>query len=117
MHANDYGLKFSDVNKDFAAIIKRSRNVADKMSKGVQFLMKKNKIDVINGFGKIKSGKKVSVASADGTEKIYEAKNIILATGARSRELPNLKQDGKKIIGYREAMNLEKQPASMVVVG
>lgn len=117
MHAQDYGLKATGVDKDFSAIIKRSRNVADKMSKGVQFLMKKNKIDVISGFGKIKPGKKVSVAGADGIENIYEAKNIILATGARSRELPNLKQDGKKIIGYREAMNLEKQPASMVVVG
>lgn len=117
LHAQDYGLKATNVDKDFSAIIKRSRNVADKMSKGVQFLMKKNKIDVINGFGKIKPGKKVGVAGADGKENIYEAKHIILATGARSRELPSLMQDGKKIIGYREAMNLEKQPASMIVVG
>ena len=117
MHAQDYGLKATGVEKDFSAIIKRSRNVADKMSKGVQYLMKKNKIDVINGFGKVKSGKKVEVKSADGKTEIYDAKNIIIATGARSRELPNLKQDGKKIIGYREAMNLPSQPASLVVVG
>ena len=117
MHAQDYGLKATGIDKDFSAIVKRSRNVADKMSKGVQFLMKKNKIDVINGFGKVKPGKKVTVAGSDGKENIYEAKHIIIATGARSRELPSLKQDGKKIIGYREAMILEKQPASMVVVG
>jgi len=117
LHAGDYGLKASGVDKDFSLIIKRSRSVADKMSKGVQFLIKKNKIDVISGFGKVKPGKKVAVAAPDGSEKIIEAKHIIIATGARSRELPNLKQDGKKIIGYREAMNLERQPASMVVVG
>lgn len=117
LHAQDYGLKATGVDKDFSAIVKRSRGVADKMSKGVQYLMKKNKIDVINGFGKIKPGKKVAVAGTDSNEKIYEAKHIILATGARSRELPNIKQDGKKIIGYREAMVLEKQPVSMVVVG
>jgi dihydrolipoamide dehydrogenase len=117
LHAQDYGLKADAVDKDFAAIIKRSRNVADKMSKGVQFLMKKNKVDVINGFGKILPGKKVSVKAADNSEQIVEANHIIIATGARSRELPNLKQDGKKIIGYREAMNLPKQPESMVVVG
>ncbi|MEO5572580.1 MAG: dihydrolipoyl dehydrogenase [Bacteroidia bacterium] len=117
LHAQDYGLKATGVDKDFPAIIKRSRNVADKMSKGIQFLMKKNKIDVINGFGKVKPGKKVEVAGADGKTETHEAKHIIIATGARSRELPNLKQDGKKIIGYREAMNLEKQPASMAVVG
>jgi dihydrolipoyl dehydrogenase len=117
MHAQDYGLKATGVDKDFSAIIKRSRNVAEKMSKGVQFLMKKNKIDVITGFGKVKPGKKVEVARPDGKTETYESKHIIIATGARSRELPNLKQDGKKIIGYREAMILEKQPASMVVVG
>jgi len=117
MHAQDYGLKATGVDKDFPAIVKRSRNVADKMSKGVQFLMKKNKIDVINGFGKVKPGKKVEVAGVDGKTEIHESKHIIIATGARSRELPSLKQDGKKIIGYREAMNLPKQPESMVVVG
>src|SRR6185369_2072267 len=117
MHAQDYGLKASGVEADFSAVIKRSRDVADSMSKGVQFLMKKNKIEVINGYGKIKAGKKVSVTDADGNERVFDAKNIIIATGARSRELPNLKQDGKKIIGYREAMNLPKQPKSMVIVG
>lgn len=117
LHAQDYGLKASSVDKDFAAVVKRSRGVADKMSKGVQYLMKKNKIDVISGTGKLKPGKKVTVNSTDGSEKTYESKHIILATGARSRELPNLKQDGKKIIGYREAMVLPEQPASLVVVG
>jgi len=117
MHAQDYGMKASGVEADFPAIVKRSRGVADSMSKGVQFLMKKNKIDVITGFGKVKPGKKVEVKGEDGKVTLYDAKNIILATGARSRELPNLKQDGKKVIGYREAMNLEAQPKSMVVVG
>ena len=111
-HAADYGLKVKDADKDFDAVVKRSRNVADGMSKGVQFLMKKNKIDVINGFGKLKTGKKVDV---DGTE--YSADHIIIATGARSRELPSLPQDGKKVIGYREAMTLEKQPEKLIVVG
>lgn len=116
-HASDYGIKVNGGEADFSAVVKRSRDVADGMSKGVQFLMKKNKIDVIKGFGKIKAGKKVAVAGAGGGEEIHEAKNIIIAVGARSRELPNLKQDGKKIIGYREAMNLPNQPKSMVVVG
>ncbi len=111
-HAEDYGLTLKDADKDFSKVIKRSRNVAGDMSKGVQFLMKKNKIDVINGFGKIKPGKKVDV---DGKE--YSADHIIIATGARSRELPSLKQDGKKVIGYRDAMSLDKQPKSMIVVG
>ena len=111
-HAEDYGLKATGVEKDFTAVVKRSRGVAEGMSKGVQFLMKKNKIDVINGYGKIKPGKKVDV---DGTE--YSADHIIIATGARSRELPNLKQDGESVIGYRKAMTLEKQPKSMIVVG
>merc|ERR1711916_379444 len=101
-----------EFDKDFSKVVQRSRGVAEGMSKGVQFLMKKNKIDVIEGFGKIKPGKKVDV---DGTE--YAADHIIIATGARSRELPNLKQDGKKVIGYREAMTLEKQPKKMIVVG
>ncbi|MDX1463371.1 MAG: dihydrolipoyl dehydrogenase [Marinirhabdus sp.] len=111
-HAEDYGLTVSGADKDFGKVIERSRGVADGMSKGVQFLMKKNKIDVIEGYGKIKPGKKVDV---EGKE--YSADHIIIATGARSRELPNLPQDGKKVIGYREAMTLEKQPKSMIVVG
>ncbi len=111
-HAEDYGLSVKDADKDFDAVVKRSRNVADGMSKGVQFLMKKNKIDVIEGFGKLKAGKKVEV---DGKE--YSADNIIIATGARSRELPSLPQDGKKVIGYREAMTLPEQPKKMIVVG
>jgi len=116
-HASDYGLKVNDVDKDFQAVIKRSRNVADTMSKGVQFLMKKNKIDIIEGFGVVKAGKKVEVK--DKNEKIteYSADHIIIATGARSRELPNLPQDGKKIIGYRQAMTLTDQPKKMIVVG
>src|SRR3954471_3012121 len=97
-HAADYGIKVNGGEADFPAVVKRSRDVADGMSKGVQFLMKKNKIEVIKGFGKIKAGKKVEVKSEDGKTTLYEAKNIILAVGARSRELPNLKQDGKKII-------------------
>lgn len=117
MHAQDYGLKVSGVESDFPAIIKRSRGVADAMSKGVQFLMKKNKIDVIAGQGTLKSGKSVEVKTTDGKQETIQAKNIIIATGARSRELPNIKQDGKKIIGYREAMVLDKMPKSMVVIG
>ncbi|MDD7913014.1 dihydrolipoyl dehydrogenase [Polaribacter ponticola] len=116
-HVDDYGLKAEAIDKDFDAIVKRSRGVADGMSKGVQFLMKKNKIDVINGFGKIKTGKKVDVTTEDGTVTEYSADNIIIATGARSRELPNLPQDGKKVIGYRQAMTLPEQPKSMIVVG
>jgi len=117
-HAQDYGITVSGpVKADFGAIISRSRGVADGMSKGIQFLFKKNNITHIKGFGKLAGNGKVEVAEADGTKKTYSAKNIIVATGARSKELPNLKQDGKKIIGYREAMTLEKQPASMVVVG
>ncbi|MEP6725589.1 MAG: dihydrolipoyl dehydrogenase [Bacteroidota bacterium] len=115
-HAKDYGIEASG-KQDFAAVIKRSRGVADKMSKGVQFLMKKNKIDVIMGFGKLKGKGQVEVTKADGGKDIVEAKHIIIATGARSRELPNLKQDGKKVIGYREAMSLPAQPKSMIVVG
>jgi len=111
-HAEDYGLTLKDADKDFNKVVDRSRGIADSMSKGVQFLMKKNKIDVINGFGKLKPGKKVDV---DGKE--YSADHIIIATGARSRELPSLKQDGKKIIGYREAMTLKTQPKKMLVVG
>ena len=111
-HAGDYGLSVKDYDKDFDAVVKRSRGVAEGMSKGVQFLMKKNKIDVIEGYGKLKPGKKIDV---DGKE--YSADHIIIATGARSRELPSLPQDGKKVIGYREAMSLAKQPKKMIVVG
>ena len=111
-HAEDYGLKVESYDKDFDAVVNRSRNVAEGMSKGVQFLMKKNKIDVIIGYGKIKPGKKVDV---DGTE--YSADHIIISTGARSRELPSLPQDGKKVIGYRKAMTLEKQPKKLIIVG
>jgi len=116
-HAEDYGLKVNEYDKDFDAVVKRSRNVADGMSKGVQFLMKKNKIDVLNGFGKVKVGKKVDVTAEDGKTTEHEADHIIIATGARSRELPSLPQDGKKVIGYREAMTLPKQPKKMIVVG
>ena len=116
-HAADYGIKVSGGEMDFDAMIKRSRGVADGMSKGVQFLMRKNKIDVIMGVGKLKDKSTVTVTAADGSTKEVTAKNIILATGGRSRELPNLPQDGKKIIGYRQAMVLSKKPASMVVVG
>ncbi len=116
-HAADYGIKVNGAEADFEAVVKRSRGVADGMSKGIQFLMKKNKIDVIMGYGKIKKGGKVEVKAADGSTKEYTAKNTILATGGRSRELPNLKQDGKKIIGYRDAMVLPSLPKSMVVVG
>ncbi len=116
-HVDEYGLKVEAIDKDFDAVIKRSRNIADGMSKGVQFLMKKNKIDIIDGFGKIKPGKKVDVTAADGTVKEYSAENIIIATGARSRELPNIPQDGIKVIEYRKAMSLPKQPKSMIIVG
>ena len=116
-HASDYGLQADSVDKDFDAVVNRSRGVADGMSKGVQFLMKKNKIEVINGFGKVKAGKKVTVTGDDGKETEYTASHIIIATGARSRELPSLPQDGKKIIGYREAMTLKEQPKKMIVVG
>ena len=111
-HAEDYGLSLENPDKDFTKVVERSRGVANGMSNGVQFLMKKNKIDVINGFGKLKPGKKVEV---DGKE--YTADHIIIATGSRSRQLPNIPQDGKKVIGYREAMTLKKQPKSMIVVG
>lgn len=116
-HAENYGLKAAGVDKDFDAVVKRSRNVAGTMSKGVQFLLKKNKIEVINGYGKLLPGKKVSVTDANGKASEYTANNVIIATGARSRELPSLPQDGKKIIGYRQAMTLEKQPKKLIVVG
>lgn len=116
-HSADYGITANDVQADFGAVIKRSRGVADRMSKGVQFLMRKNKIDVIMGYGKIAGKGKVEVTAADGSKQIVESKYIVIATGGRSRELPNLKQDGKKVIGYREAMVLPTQPKSMIIVG
>jgi len=117
-HAADYGIIIpGEVKPDFSAMIARSRNVADGMSKGIQFLFRKNNIVHIKGTGRLESPTTVEVEELAGTKKTYTAKNIILATGARSKELPNLKQDGKKIIGYREAMTLQKQPESMVVVG
>jgi dihydrolipoamide dehydrogenase len=116
-HAEDFGIKVSEYDKDFNAVVNRSRQVANGMSGGVQFLMKKNKITVIDGFGKVQPGKKVAVTAEDGKETVYSANHIIVATGARSRELPSLPQDGKKIIGYRQAMTLDKQPEKLVVVG
>ena len=116
-HAAEYGIAADDAKADFPSMIKRSRDVADQMSKGIQFLFKKNKIDHINGFGKVKPGTIVEVTDETGKVSDYQASHIILATGARSKELQNLKQDGKKIIGYREAMSLPVQPKSMVVVG
>ena len=116
-HSANYGITTTGVNHDFGAVIKRSRGVADKMSKGVQFLMKKNKIDVIMGYGKVMSKGKVEVKDAEGKTQIIETKYIVIATGGRSRELPNLKQDGKKVIGYREAMVLPTQPKSIIIVG
>ncbi len=117
-HAEEYGISLSgEAKPDFDAVIKRSRGVAEGMSKGVQFLLKKNKVEVISGFGKLAGKKKVEVTDADGKKTTVEAGHIILATGARSRELPNLKLDGKKVIGYRRAMSLPELPGSMVVVG
>lgn len=116
-HVDEYGLQAKEIDKDFSAVIKRSRGVAEGMSKGVQFLMKKNKIDVINGFGKVKAGKKVTVTDDKEKTTEFTADYIIIATGARARELPFLPIDGKKVIGYRKAMSLEKQPKKMIVVG
>ncbi len=116
-HAADYGITVGEYDKDFNAVVKRSRGVAEGMSNGVKFLMKKNKIDVIMGYGTVLPGKKIEVKEEGGATKTVSAEHIILATGGRSRELPNLPQDGKKIIGYREAMSLEKQPKKLVVVG
>ena len=117
-HAADYGIQIEGTaTANFEAVIKRSRNVAEMMSKGVQFLLKKNNVEVIAGFGKVLPGKKVEVTRADGTVDIFEANHIVLATGARSRQLPHIPQDGKKIIGYREALTLPQQPETMVVMG
>jgi dihydrolipoamide dehydrogenase len=116
-HATDYGINIGEVTTNFEGVIKRSRGVADKMSKGVQFLMKKNKIDVIMGFGKLIAPGKIEVTAADGTKQIQEAKNIVIATGGRVRELPSMPIDDVKIVGYRKAMVLPSQPKSMIVCG
>ncbi|HSZ71533.1 MAG TPA: dihydrolipoyl dehydrogenase [Cytophagaceae bacterium] len=116
-HAGDYGIKVNGAEADFGAVVKRSRDVANGMSKGIQFLFKKNKVEHIPGFGKIKGNKQVEVTDDKGTKTVYMADHIILATGARARELPNLKIDEKKIISYRQAMVLDKKPESMVIVG
>lgn len=116
-HAEDFGLNKVEGSFDFPNVIQRSRGVANKMSKGIEFLMKKNKIDVIFGTATVKKGKKVSVEKKDGGVEEFSSEHIIIATGARSRELPNLPQDGKKVIGYRQALSLPNQPKSMIVVG
>lgn len=116
-HAQDYGIEVKDYSHDFSAVVQRSRNVANGMSNGIKFLFKKNKVDAIMGTAKLLPGKSIEVTDADGKRDIYTAKNIILATGARSRALPSMPIDGKKIIGYREAMTLPEQPKSMIIVG
>jgi len=117
-HSSDYGIEIEgDVKIDFKSIISRSRTVAEGMSRGVEFLLKKYKIDHIKGYGKVRPGKSVEVKDAEGNISNFSAKYIIIATGARSRELPFLKQDGRRIIGYREAMTLAEQPKSMIIVG
>jgi dihydrolipoamide dehydrogenase len=116
LHSKDFGIDATGT-VDFPAVIKRSRGVSDKMTRGVQFLMKKNKIDVFMGVGKLKAKGQLEVTGADGKTQILEGRHIMVATGARSRELPNLKQDGKKVIGYREAMTLPEKPKSMIIVG
>lgn len=116
-HSSDYGIDVKDASVDFAGMVKRSREVANGMSKGIQFLFKKNKIDTINGYGRLRKGKKVEVTDDQGKKTTYEANHVILATGGRSRELPAMQIDNEKIIGYRKAMVLEKQPKKMIVVG
>src|SRR5687767_8447571 len=115
-HAADFGIEATGKH-NFGAVVKRSRGVADKMSKGIQFLMRKNKIDVVMGTAKLTGKGKIEVTGADNKNQTVEAKHIIIATGGRSRQLPSMPIDGKKIIGYREAMNLPQQPASMIIVG
>ena len=117
IHGEKYGIKVENATPDFNAVISRSRNVAERMSKGVQFLLKKNKITIINGTGKLTSNKEVEVRDAEGNISLYEVSNIILATGARSKVLPNIPQDGKRIIGYRQALTLDHRPESLLVVG
>ncbi len=116
-HAEDYGIKVSSAKHDFEAMIKRSREVANGMSKGIQFLFRKNKIDLIQGWGKLTKDRKVEVTDKEGKKKVYEAKHVIIATGGRARELPHIKIDNEKVIGYRKAMTLEKQPKKMVIMG
>jgi len=116
-HADEYGINVSEPKADFGGIVSRSRGIAEGMSKGVTFLLKKNKVDVIMGTGRVIPGKKVEVVMNEGSTQVLEADNIIIATGARSRVLPNLPQDGKKIIGYRDALVLKSMPKKMVVVG
>ena len=117
-HASDYGISIAgEVKPDFAAMVKRSRDVAEGMSKGIQFLFKKNKIEVLPGTGKLIGNQQIAVTAADGSQSVVTAPHILLATGASSRQLPNLPQDGKKIIGYRKALVLDHQPKSMIVVG
>ena len=116
-HAADYGVKVEAAEPDFAAVVARSRAVADKMSKGIQYLFKKNNITVIPGTGKLTADKKVEVTNGEGEKTLLEATHVILATGARSRQLPNIPQDGRRVIGYRQALTLDHRPASMIVVG
>jgi dihydrolipoamide dehydrogenase len=117
-HSDDYGITVKgDITADFPRVIERSRKSADSMSKGVRFLLKKNKIDHIEGFGSLAGKNSVKVTAGDDSKTTLSARHIIVATGARSRELPNIRQDGQKIIGYREAMTLDRLPASMIVVG
>ena len=116
-HAQEYGINVNGFSHDFPAVVKRSRGVADKMSKGIQFLMKKNKIDTIMGFGKLAGKGKLEVTDKDGKKQTVEGKHILIATGGRSRQLPTMPIDGKKIIGYREAMVLPERPTSMIIVG
>ena len=116
-HAQDFGISVNDYTLNFTDVIKRSRDTANNMSKGINFLMKKNKITVINGFAQLESNKSVKVLDSNQKETKYSAKHIIISTGARSRELPNLKQNGKNIIGYRDALSLNKLPKSMIIVG
>ncbi len=116
-HSENYGIHVDGYKADFEKIIERSRGIAEQMSKGVQYLLKKNKVSILQGFGKLTGKNRVEVTDAEGGKKSYGAKHIILATGARSKELPGLKQDGKKIIGYRDALSLKKLPESMIVVG
>lgn len=116
-HAGDFGLEAENPGVKFNKVISRSRSVADGMSKGVQFLMKKNKIDVIEGYGKVKPGRRVEITDVKGHISEVKAEHIIIATGGRARQLPELPIDGKRIIEYRKAMSLEKQPASMIIVG
>jgi dihydrolipoamide dehydrogenase len=116
-HAKEYGIEVKDAKADFNAMINRSRNVASGMNNGVKFLFRKNKIDTLQGNGKLLPGKRVEVEAKDGTKTVYAAKNIILATGGRAKALPNIAIDGEKVIGYRKAMTLPTQPKSMVVIG